>query len=165
MEKSSSGIKDQQQPDPGIRCNRCRVNVRPIHDRPMKDVLVVDDRLEVVSVFCYIYPHDMLSPGSTRLQAGCDYKLQVCVCVCVCARARASACVRACQVPSTSPSSNQPPSATVGLRTDVLNTLWSVMLYASETCTHQTRVIPCHNQLALQHQSEGQSWLRFLHLG
>ena len=77
VNKGYSGIKDQQQPDPDIRYNRCRINARPIHDRLMKDVLVVDERLKVVPEFCYIYLHDMLSAWSVRLQAGCDYKLQV----------------------------------------------------------------------------------------
>ena len=67
MDKSYSGTKDPQKPDPDIRYNRCRVDARPIHDRPMKDVLVVDDRLEVVPEFCYTYLHNLLSPGSARL--------------------------------------------------------------------------------------------------
>lgn len=65
VHKKCSGIKGLLRPDPEFRCARCLGTARPIDGRQMKEVFVGEERLEVVSEFCYL--GDMLSAGG-----GCE---------------------------------------------------------------------------------------------
>ena len=40
-------------PDPSFKCERCTGQARPVDDRPMADVTVVREKLEVMSSICY----------------------------------------------------------------------------------------------------------------
>ncbi len=65
VHKKCSGITGILLPDPTFRCNRCSGLARPIDSRPMTEVTVGTERLEVVPSFCYL--GDTLSSGG-----GCE---------------------------------------------------------------------------------------------
>lgn len=65
VHKKCSGVKGLLRPDPEFRCARCLGTARPIDGRPMKEVDVGEDKIEVVPEFCYL--GDMLSAGG-----GCE---------------------------------------------------------------------------------------------
>ena len=59
VHKKCSGIKGVLIPDPDYKCPRCMGAARPVDGRPVKEVTVGEQKLEVVSEFCYL--GDMLS--------------------------------------------------------------------------------------------------------
>ena len=65
VHKKCSGIKGPLRPDPHYKCPRCLGTARPIDGRPLKEVKVGDETLEVVPDFCYL--GDSLSSGG-----GCE---------------------------------------------------------------------------------------------
>ena len=65
VHKKCSGIKGTLVADPDYKCPRCLGTARPIDGRPIKEVDVDGEKLEVVAQFCYL--GDMLSSGG-----GCD---------------------------------------------------------------------------------------------
>ena len=65
IHKRCSGIKGILKEDPEFRCQRCLGAARPIDARPLKEVLVGEDTVEVVDSFCYL--GDMACAGG-----GCE---------------------------------------------------------------------------------------------
>ena len=62
---SVTGIKGSLTSDLNFRCARCLSTARPVDGRLVKEVMIGDEKLEVVSEFCYL--GNMLSAGS-----GCE---------------------------------------------------------------------------------------------
>ena len=56
-----SGINGSLTSDLNFRCARCLGTARPVDGRLVKEVMIGDEKLEVVSEFCYL--GDMLSAG------------------------------------------------------------------------------------------------------
>ena len=65
VHKKCSGISGSLRHDPSFRCKRCSGLARPIDGRPMSEITVASEKLEVVSSFCYL--GDTLSSGG-----GCE---------------------------------------------------------------------------------------------
>ena len=65
VHKKCSGIKGPLRPDPEFRCARCLGTARAIDEREVSEAEVGNEKLEVVSEFCYL--GDMLSAGG-----GCE---------------------------------------------------------------------------------------------
>ena len=65
VHKKCSGVPGPLKPDPNFRCKRCTGQARPIDGRPLTEVTVGTEQLEVVPSFCYL--GDTLSSGG-----GCE---------------------------------------------------------------------------------------------
>ena len=65
VHKKCSGIKGPLTLNLNFRCTRCLGIARPVDGRLVKEVLIGDEKLEVVPEFCYLI--DMLSAGG-----GCE---------------------------------------------------------------------------------------------
>ena len=65
VHKKCSGLKGPLKANPHFKCLRCAGVARPIDGRPLTEVGTGDDKLEVVTDFCYL--GDMLSSGG-----GCE---------------------------------------------------------------------------------------------
>jgi len=65
VHKKCSGIKGKLTPDPPYKCKRCMGLCRPVDGRPVKQVSLVDSKLDVVESFRYL--GDELCPGG-----GCE---------------------------------------------------------------------------------------------
>jgi hypothetical protein len=65
VHKKCSGITDILKPDPLFKCRRCKGLARPVDGRPQTEVAIGEEKLEVVSDFCYL--GDTLSSGG-----GCE---------------------------------------------------------------------------------------------
>ena len=63
VHKRCSGTTGKLVPDPNFKCKRCLGVARPVDGRPINEVLVGDDKLEVVASFCYL--GDTLSAGGS----------------------------------------------------------------------------------------------------
>ena len=100
IHKKCSGIKGPLRPDPDFRYARCLGKARPIDGRLVKEVQVDDETVEAVPEFCYL--GDMLSAGG-----GCELAnaLQI----------------RLGQVPTVTPPTHQPQSATFDQRSSLFN--------------------------------------------
>ena len=61
VHKKCSGIKDPLTSDLNFRCARCLGTARPDDGRLVKEVMIGDEKLEVVPEFCYL--GDVLSAG------------------------------------------------------------------------------------------------------
>ena len=72
IHKKCSG-RDKVTEDPAFRCARCTNTARPIDGRPMEEVQVGEEKLEVVSLFVYL--GDALSAGG-----GCEAAVRARVC-------------------------------------------------------------------------------------
>ena len=75
VHKKCSGIKGSLNLDLNFRCARCLGTARPVDGRLVKEVMIGDEKLEVVPEFCYL--GDMLSAGG-----GCELASIAC---CKCA--------------------------------------------------------------------------------
>ena len=69
--KKCSGLKCLTK-DPDYRCTWCQETACPLDDRPLSEVKVRPDKLEVVASFCYL--GDMLSAAD-----GCELSTTTCV--------------------------------------------------------------------------------------
>ena len=65
VHKKCSGIKGPLTSDLNFRCARCLGTARPVDGRLVKEVMIGEEKLEVVPEFCYL--GDMLSAGG-----GCE---------------------------------------------------------------------------------------------
>ena len=65
VHKKCSGIKGPLTSDLNFRCTRCLGTARPVDGRLVKEVMIGDQKLEVVPEFCYL--GDMLAAGG-----GCE---------------------------------------------------------------------------------------------
>ena len=67
VHKKCSGIKGKLNPkaSKGFECQRCLGNARPVDGRPEAEVMMGEERIDVVASFCYL--GDMLSAGG-----GCE---------------------------------------------------------------------------------------------
>ena len=65
VHKKCSGIKGLLTSDLNFRCARCLGTARPVDGRLVKEMMIGDEKLEVVPEFCYL--GDMLSAGG-----GCE---------------------------------------------------------------------------------------------
>ena len=65
VDKKCGGIKGPLTSDLNFRCARCLGTARPVDGRLVKEVMIGDEKLEVVLEFCYL--EDMLSAGG-----GCE---------------------------------------------------------------------------------------------
>ena len=63
VHKKCSGIKGKLNPkaSKGFECQRCLGNARPVDGRPEAEVMMGEERIDVVASFCYL--GDMLSAG------------------------------------------------------------------------------------------------------
>ena len=78
VHKKCSGIKGSLTSDLNLQCARCLGTARPVDGRLVKEVIIGDEKLEVVPEFCYL--GDMLSAGG-----GCEFAS---ITRCNCARAK-----------------------------------------------------------------------------
>ena len=65
VHKKCSGVKGSLRPDPLYKCPRCEGSARPVDGRPVTEVEVGNESLDVVADFCYL--GDTLSSGG-----GCE---------------------------------------------------------------------------------------------
>ena len=107
VHKKCCGISGGLKRDPSIRCARCLGTARPVDGRKITEVQMGNDKLEVVTDFCYL--GDMISAGG-----GCELSS-----------------ITRCK--SASSTSHQSPSFFT-TRGQIYNTyIRAVMLYSSET--------------------------------
>ena len=64
VHKKCSGVKSPLTSDLNFRCARCLGTVRPVDGRLVKEVMIGDEKLEVVPEFCYL--GDILSAGGVN---------------------------------------------------------------------------------------------------
>ena len=65
VHKKCSGLSGPLRPDPNYTCPRCSGFARPIDGRPLQEISLGEDKLEVVADFCYL--GDVISAGG-----GCE---------------------------------------------------------------------------------------------
>ena len=66
VHKKCIGISGPLKPDPSFRYKRCTGQARPVDGRPMTEVTVVRDKLELGPPFCYL-EHCLSSGGGCQL--------------------------------------------------------------------------------------------------
>ena len=59
--KVGCGMSGGLKKDPSFRCSRCRSTAQPVDGRKITEIQMVNDKLEVVTDFCYL--GDMISAG------------------------------------------------------------------------------------------------------